>query len=284
MLFLKTVNCLRFTREWCCVWCRWCYCFNCNASRLKFVKSDSRKSKARPNLICFSRNNTFVMKSAGLSWVDTLRTRSRPIFSHSCTANIVSSTCIILPSPLRLLTASLLCESVQSGGTVYTAILAKFVPLQSLQLLLSRWRTTRLLRSSELSCSASVPSLALRSREREMLLHCNFEEFLSARTLWLSSLRYRREQRYCFFCFTTTRAKQVMGKLLEPSHCYHRHVSHWLRECVHAVLNVWTMMTEEHCLTHACFESSCVTHCKWLFDIVVWCLADGFWKETCFGI
>ena len=122
-----------------------------------------------------------VMRSAGLSRIDTLRTRRRPVLSHSCTTSIFNSTCFHSASPRRLHTASRSVSLSRAAVLFCTAILAKVVLLQSLRLLPSRWRIARLLRSKELSSFASVPMLALRIRERELVFHCNSDEFLCNR-------------------------------------------------------------------------------------------------------
>ena len=119
--FLRVLRVCNAESYWLCNWCH-CYCAGrcCCAGRwLKSVKSAPRKFNARPNLISFSRFMALVMRSAGMSWVDTLQTQSRPVFSHSCTVSIFSLACFILSGPLRLNTASALCESVQSSGIVW---------------------------------------------------------------------------------------------------------------------------------------------------------------------
>ena len=85
-----------------CVPTVWCVGLCCYASWLKSVKSAPRKFKARPNLVSFSRIMALVMRSAGLSRVDTLRTRRRPVLSLSCTASIFNSTCFHSARPSSL--------------------------------------------------------------------------------------------------------------------------------------------------------------------------------------
>ena len=111
---LKAVDCVHLKWKSFCDWCSWCYC----ASWLKSVKNAPRKFNARPNLISFSRFMALVMRSAGLSWTDTLWSRRRPVCSHSCTLSIFNSIWFIRPGPRRLHTASALCESVSGSGTV----------------------------------------------------------------------------------------------------------------------------------------------------------------------
>ena len=65
--------------------------------------------------------------------------------------------------------------------------------------------------------------LALRSRERELLPHCNCDELFCrqpnrCRPAHAEFLHVDQGKVIC--------AKQIVGKLLEPSHCSYRRVSH----------------------------------------------------------
>ena len=97
---------------------------------------------------------------------------------------------------------------------------------------------------------------ALRIRERELLLLCSVDEFLCRQPnrFQLALSKFLRVEQ--------DTAPDTPGKLLQPSHCHSRRIPHWFGKCVHAVLNVWTMMTEVPCFTNTRLEDSCFVWCE----------------------